>query len=310
MRNELLLILGTIGAFLTLASLAGFLLSVRGGARIALVENLNARINTWWWIVLVLGTAVLTGRAIVIALFAAISFIALREFLTLTAVQAGDRRAVVATFLVIVPVQYVLVALGRYDWFAGFLPLFGLLLVPILTVLAGDVRNYLARTAELLWGLVMCVYCISHVPALLMLRLAGDRDRPVLLMLFLIVIAQASDVLQYTWGKLIGRRKIVPEISPSKTVGGTIGGIVSATALGASLSWMTPFTVVQAGVMALLIALAGFLGGLVMSAIKRDRGVKDWSRLMPGHGGILDRVDSICFSAPMFFYLSHWFVGS
>jgi phosphatidate cytidylyltransferase len=301
-----------IGSFLTLASLTGFVLriSVREAAAIGVIENLNTRIKAWWWIVLILGSAVFAGPAALIVLFALISFVALREFLTLTAIQAVDRPAVLASFLVLLPIQYALVALGRYDWFVGFLPPFGLLLVLILSALTGDARNYLARTAELVLGLMICVFGISHVPALLMLHITGYEDRQVLLMVFLILVAQVSDVMQYMWGKLAGRHKIAPEISPSKTVEGLIGGIASATALGAGLWWMTPFTVIQAGVMAFLIALAGFLGGLVMSAIKRDRRVKDWSQFIPGHGGMLDRVDSLCFSAPMFFYLARWFILS
>jgi phosphatidate cytidylyltransferase len=312
MRTEPLLILSMIGGVLTLASVAGFFLriSVREAVTIGVVENLNTRIKAWWWIVLILGSAVFAGNAAMILLFAVISFVALREFLTLTAIQAVDRPAVIASFLVVLPVQYTLVGLGRYDWFVGFLPLFGLLLVPILSALTRATRNYLARTAELLLGLGICVYGISHVPALLMLRITGYQDRQISLMLFLILVAQTSDVLQYMWGKLAGRHKIAPEISPSKTVEGLIGGIASATALGACLWWMTPFTIVQAGVMAFLIALTGFLGGLVMSAIKRDHGVKDWSQFIPGHGGMLDRVDSICFSAPMFFHVTRWLFGS
>ncbi len=312
MRNEPLLILAVIGSVLTLASLAGFFLriSFREAAASGVVENLNTRIKAWWWIVLILGGAVLAGRAALILLFAVISFVALREFLTLTAIQAVDRPAVIASFLILLPIQYALVGLSRYDWFVGLLPLFGVLAVPILIALTGGARNYLARTAELLLGLMICVYGISHVPALLMLHITGYQDRQILLMVFLILVAQVSDVMQYVWGKLAGRHKIAPEISPSKTVEGLIGGVASATALGAGLWWMTPFTVVQAGVMAFLIALAGFLGGLVMSAIKRDRGVKDWSQFIPGHGGMLDRVDSLCFSAPVFFHLTHWLCGS
>ncbi len=256
------------------------------------------------------GGAVLAGRAAVIVLFAVISFIALREFLTLTAIRAVDRPAVIVSFLVVLPLQYALVGLGKNDWLVGFLPLFSLLLGPILTALAGDSRNYLARTAELLWGMAICVYGLSHVPALLVLPIAGYRGHQMFLIVFLILVSQTSDVLQYVWGKLVGRHKIASEISPSKTIEGLIGGIACATMLGASLWWMTPFTIVQAGTMALLIALTGFLGGLVMSAIKRDRGVKDWSQFIPGHGGMLDRVDSICFSAPLFFHLTRTYFAS
>ncbi len=306
MRNETFLILFALGAVLALASLAGFFLRVfaRQATTIGVIENLNLRIRSWWWMVGMLGVTILAGRMAVIGLFVAISFLSLREFLTVTAIGANDRRVVVAAFAIALPAQYALIGLDRYGLFVGWIPAFALLLVPVLTLLTRDPRNFLARTAELIWGLMICVYGISHAPALLMLPITGYGNRQILLMVFLVVVAQASDVLQYVWGKLVGRHKIAPEISPSKTVGGLIGGIASATAIGASLWWITPFNVAQAGAMAFLIAVTGFLGGLVMSAIKRDRGVKDWSCLIPGHGGVLDRLDSICFSAPVFFHLT------
>lgn len=302
MRNEPLMVLSGIAIVLTAATLAASILGAD--------DNLILRIKSWWVIVFVLGGAALAGRDALIVLFAAISFVALREFLALTVVQAVDRRAIVVSFTVILPVQYVLTGMGRYDWFVDFIPVFGLLLVPVLTALAGDSRNYLARTAELMTGLFVCVYCVSYVPALLTLRIAGHRDSPVLLMAFPILVTQASDVLQYAFGKIAGRHKVATRISPSKTVEGLIGGVAGATMLGASLWWMTPFTVIQAGIGALLIALTGFLSGLAMSAIKRDRGVKDWSPFIPGHGGVLDRLDSLCFSAPLFYHLTRTFFAS
>ena len=155
----------------------------------------------------------------------------------------------------------------------------------------------------------MCVYCISHVPALLTLDIPGYEGRNLLLIAFLVIVVQSSDVLQYVWGKLFGKHKIAPEVSPSKTVEGLVGGIASATMLGAALWWITPFNVWQAALMSLAICVMGFFGGLVMSAIKRDRGVKDWGEHIEGHGGMLDRLDSVVFAAPIFFHLTrYWWV--
>jgi phosphatidate cytidylyltransferase len=159
------------------------------------------------------------------------------------------------------------------------------------------------RTATLQWGLMICVYCISHVPALLTLDIPGYEGRNAFLLVFLILIVQSSDVLQYVWGKLFGKTKIAPEVSPSKTVAGFVGGVACTTVLGAALWWITPFTLPQAALISFALALMGFLGGLVMSAIKRDRGVKDWGTMIEGHGGMLDRLDSVCFSAPIFFHI-------
>ena len=180
-------------------------------------------------------------------------------------------------------------------------------MLPIAAVLFGDTRDFMARTAETQWGLMVSVYCISYVPALLTLEIPGYGGRDALLMVFLLIVVQSSDVLQYVWGKLAGRHKIAPSLSPSKTVEGFVGGVVSATALGAALWRITPFRPWQAAGMALVVTLMGFLGGLVMSAIKRDRGVKDWGNLIEGHGGMLDRLDSVAFSAPVFFHLTRYF---
>ncbi len=187
--------------------------------------------------------------------------------------------------------------------------MYGFRVLAILATAGGETANFLERASKVQWGLMICVYCISHVPALLTLPIAGFEGRNLLLIAFLVIVVQSSDVLQYVWGKLFGRHKIAPQLSPSKTVEGFVGGIASATALGAALWWITPFAPWQAALMALAINLMGFLGGLVMSAIKRDRGVKDWGQMIEGHGGMLDRLDSVCFAAPIFFHLTrYWWV--
>jgi phosphatidate cytidylyltransferase len=150
---------------------------------------------------------------------------------------------------------------------------------------------------------MICVFCLSHVPALMTLSIPGYEGRNLLLIAFLVLVVQGSDVLQYIWGKLLGKHKVAPALSPSKTWEGLIGGVASATVLGAALHGITPFTPLEAALVALVICLMGFFGGLVMSAIKRDRGVKDWGSMIEGHGGILDRLDSVVFAAPIFFHL-------
>jgi phosphatidate cytidylyltransferase len=153
----------------------------------------------------------------------------------------------------------------------------------------------------------ICVYCVSHAPAVLTLRIAGYEGQAWKLLVFLVVVVQMSDVLQYVWGKLLGRRKIAPKLSPNKTVEGFVGGVLTATAIGAALTPITPFRVWQAAAIALLVALLGFFAGLVMSAIKRDAGVKDYGHLIAGHGGMMDRVDSLTFAAPVFFHVVRYY---
>ncbi|KIP93858.1 MULTISPECIES: phosphatidate cytidylyltransferase [Pseudomonas] len=302
-RNTLLLFAG-IGALLLLASLIGWLLKFRAGpGPHPVIDNLNARINAWWAMVLVIGFAFLFGNIGVVVLFYCVSFYALREFMTLTPTRRSDYPALVAAFYFALPMQYLLIGIGWYGLFAIFIPVYLFLLLPILSSLGGDTTRFLERTSKVQWGLMIAVYCISTVPALLTLQIAGYEGRSLLLIAWLVIVVQISDVLQYVCGKLAGKRKIAPNLSPSKTVEGFFGGVALATLIGASLYWITPFAFWQAGLFALLVCLLGFAGGLVMSAIKRDRGVKDWGHMIEGHGGMLDRLDSVCFAAPVFFHM-------
>ncbi len=273
----------------------------------AVIENLNARIAAWWGMVVLLSLAFIAGRWGVVVLFAVLSFSALREFLSLTAKARADHWSLAAAFFVVLPVQYWAVAGDWYSFYSVFIPVYAFLLMPVVSVLRGETRGFLTRVAETQWALMICVYCVSHVPALLSLHIPGYEGRNVILIAWLIFTVQLSDVLQYVWGKLLGRHKVAPIVSPSKTWEGLIGGTLSATAAGAALWWMTPFTLWQAFGMALVVTLMGFFGGLVMSAIKRDKGVKDWGHLIAGHGGFLDRLDSVVFAAPIFFHLTRYF---
>lgn len=308
-REGWLVFWGVTGV-LALASAIAFVLSrrVKDAKGRTVVENLSARIKAWWIMVITLSAALLAGPKAVIVLFAFISFAALREFITLTPTRRGDHDALFLGFFAVLPFQYVLVWIHWYELFTIFVPVYAFLILPALTVVSGDTRNFLTRTSQTQWGLMICVYCISHVPAFLMLRIR--HFDPALIVIFLLVVVEASDVLQYVWGKLFGRRKIAPAVSPSKTVGGFVGGILSATALGGALWWLTPYKPWQAAAVSLLITFMGFLGGLVMSAIKRDRGIKDWGTMIEGHGGMLDRLDSLCFAAPIFFHLTRYFFAA
>lgn len=302
---DLLNLLIGVFAVLVTASVVGYVLQRRlspDGSNKS-IENLNDRIRAWWVMAVLLAIAFAGGRAGVILLFGFCSFAALREFVTLTHSRRADHWSLVAAFFVVLPVQYYLIWTDWYGLYAVFIPVYVFLLLPIVSALRGETESYLVRIAEVQWALMICVFCASHVPALLNLDIPGYQGRNVLLIAFLIVVVQLSDVLQYVWGKLLGKRKIAPRLSPSKTVEGFVGGVLSATLVGAGLWWMTPFTVLQAGLLAFVIAILGFFGGLVMSAIKRDRGVKDWGHVIAGHGGFIDRLDSVVFSAPIFFHL-------
>jgi len=273
----------------------------------AVIDNLNARINAWWVMILLIFAAAALGFYGVIGLFFVISFMALREFLSLLYIRRGDHLALAACFYVILPLQYFLVAIDWFSMFTIFIPVYGFLFLPILSALLGDTAHFLDRSTKVQWALMISVFCISHIPAILTLDIEGFEDKKLLLMIFLILVVQSSDVLQYVWGKLFGKHKIAPKLSPSKTVEGFVGGVGSASVLGGLLYWLTPFNPVQAVLMSLLICLMGFLGGLVMSAMKRSMGVKDWGNMISGHGGMLDRMDSLCFAAPIFFHVVRYY---
>lgn len=302
-------VLIVVFAALTLGSLIGFILAKRAKTDAAkeTVANLNARMKSWWIMVLVLFGALAVGRLGAILIFALISFLALREFLTATPTRPADHAALFAAFFIVLPYQFYLVYIGWYGMFAIMVPVYAFVLVPALMALAGDVTDFLERTARTQWGLMVCVYFISHIPMLMNLDVPPLRMGKAGLVLFLIAVTQGSDVLQYVWGKLCGKHPIVPKLSPKKTVEGFVGGVLCTSALGAGMFRLTPFTPWQAFAVALLLCVTGFIGGLVMSAIKRARGLKDWGVLIQGHGGMMDRMDSLCFSAPVFFHVLHYF---
>jgi phosphatidate cytidylyltransferase len=303
--QEIVALLAGILGLLVLASAIGWVLGqrVQAEAGQAVVANLNARVRAWWVMTAVFAAALATGGLGSVILFGLTSFIALREFITLTPTRRADHRTLFWAFFVFVPVQYWLVATQWYGLFVIFIPVYAFLFVPVRSILAGDTEDFLARTAKIQWGLMVAVYCVSHAPALLMLDIPGYAGENAKLLLYLIVVVQLSDVLQYVFGKTLGRHKIVPRVSPNKTWEGTIGGIAAATLIGTGLWWATPFSPWEAAGIALVVNLAGFAGGLCMSAIKRDRGIKDFGSLIQGHGGVLDRIDSLCFAAPLFFHL-------
>lgn len=302
-------LVGGVLALLVCASAVGWILHQRvtGASARATVDNINARIRAWWVMALIFVTAVSTGPFVSILLFALISFLALREFVTLVPTKAADHRALFWSFFIVTPIQYFLIWIEWYGLFSILIPVYVSIFIAIRTALAGDTDRFLERTATNQWGLMICVYFISYVPALLMLRIPGYEREAAKLMFFLVLVVQLSDVLQYVWGKSIGKRAIAPSLSPNKTWEGLIGGVACATALATLVWWATPFSPLVAGAMGLTVTIMGFAGGLIMSGIKRDRGVKDYGALIRGHGGVLDRIDSLCFAAPVFFHLTRYF---
>lgn len=309
MDTRVIVLFAIVLAILVAGSVAGAVLArrVTDEAGLATVRNLNARVRAWWLMVAIFAVAFLLGPTVTLILFALTSFYCLREFITLTPTRPADHRAVATAFYLFIPLQYYLIGIDWQTLFAIAIPVYAFLLLPVLAVLSGETENFLERTAKIQWGLMLTVYCISHAPALLILDIPGHEGENFLWLFFLIAVVQLSDVLQYVFGKLYGKHKVAPRVSPSKTWEGLIGGGASAVLIGAALFWITPFSPLEAGAMALAIVAAGFCGGLVLSAIKRSLGAKDWGAMIEGHGGALDRMDSVTFAAPIFFHLTNYF---
>lgn len=309
---EILKLFGGILALLTVSSTIGAVLQQKvtseGGRKV--VDNLVARTNAWWIMAALFAAAITLGRTATLLMFSGASFFALREFITLTPTRRGDHRSLFWAFFIILPLNYITLGTAWYGLFVILIPVYAYLFIPMRAALAGDTENFLERTSKVQWGLMVAVYFLSYAPALMTLQIPGwsadHPERNARLLFFLVFVVQISDVMQYVWGKLCGKRPIVPKLSPNKTVEGFIGGGLTATVLGGALWWATPFSPLAAAGLAAVIVVMGFFGGLVMSAIKRDRGVKDYGDIIPGHGGVMDRVDSLCFAAPVFFHLVRW----
>ena len=299
---------GTLG-LLIVASFIGFVLAKKAvtDCAKATVANLNARTRAWWLMVAVFATALIIGPLGTTLMFGFSSFMALREFITLTPTKVGDHRTLFWVFFIVTPLHYYFLGTGWYGMFVIFIPVYAFLVLPVRSALAGDCERFLERAAKTQWGLMVCVYCISHAPAILMLlKIPGFEGQNAKLLFWFVTVVELSDVMQYVWGKLCGRRKIAPSVSPGKTWEGFLGGGATTVGIGTALWWATPFSPLQAAGMSAIIVFMGFAGGLVMSAIKRDRGVKDWGTAIGGHGGFMDRMDSLSFAAPVFFHVARY----
>ena len=272
------------------------------------VETLFARSNAWWAMVVLLSLAGLAGRGGVVVLFAVLSFAALREFLTLTTKRRADHWVLMFSFFVALPLQYLLVYIGWVAMFTIFIPVYGFLFLPVLAVVRGDTAGFLTRIAETQWGLMLCIFAASHIPALLWLDVPGFGGRQILLIAWMVIVVQAADAAHFITPRLMGRTRIAPRVPHSRTWEGFLGALGTGVVLGTALGWITPFAPWQAAVLALVVVTLGYAGGMVMAAIKRDKGVADWGHLIPGQGGFIDRLDSVVFAAPLFFHLVRfWF---
>jgi phosphatidate cytidylyltransferase len=294
--------LGAIAILLITATFAVYLIPAYQQS------ELQQRMASWCWIVAIFATMLVANRSISIVLFGFLSFLAFKEYISLIPTRLSDRRVLFWAYLAIV-IQYYWISIGWYIMFLIFVPIYMFLFLPMRMVIAGETEGFLKAIGTIHWGLMLTVFSLGHLAYLLMLP---DRGNPVAgsagLILYLVFLTEINDIAQYIWGKSFGSHPVTPTVSPNKTWEGLIGGIVTTTILAILIApWLTPFDLIHALAIGLIIGCTGFIGDVTISALKRDLGVKDSGTSIPGHGGILDRLDSLTYTAPIFFHFTVYF---
>ena len=252
-----------------------------------------------------------SGAFVSTLVFGVLSFLALREFVTLTHTRRGDHRSLLLAFFIVLPVQYVLVAMRLFNAFTVFIPVYVFLAIPVVSALGNDPNRFLERTAKIQWGIMVCVYGMSHAPALLLLDLPDYAGRGAFLVLYLVIVVAVAQLAQEAASRKFRRRPVARAISRSFSWRAWGVGIGAASACGLLLFWTTPFDPLTALAMGLVAGGAGTLGEFVMKALKRDAGVRSWSGQpsITGAVGLLDRAAPLCFAAPVFFHSVRWYFG-
>lgn len=272
--------------------------------------ELMARMRSWWIMISILAGALYISKAATFIFFGLTSFLALKEYLTIIPTRKVDRRLLWFAYLAI-PLQYFFALIGWYGMFSIFIPVYMFILLPIRIVMTGETKGFLTSVSTIQWGLMVTVYAVSHAPYLLSLPESQlSKAGPAGLLIFLVVVTEANDVMQYIAGKLFGKKKLAPTISPKKTWAGLFGGLITSLIVGYLLaSYLTPFGSIEALVLAGLGSLFGLAGDLTVSALKRDLEVKDTGSMLPGHGGVMDRIDSLLYNAPLLLHYTRYFYG-
>lgn len=296
------------GIFAVLAVASGIVFFMRRGDTAGKHVELAARVRSWWFMVAIFAAAMLTTKLVSVFFFALLSFLALKEYISIIPLRRADRRVLFWAYLTI-PVQYYFVADSWYGMFIVFIPVWVFFLLPFRMILAQQTEGFLASIGAITWGLMMTVFAVSHAAMLMRFEPTADNIAGGAgLILFLMVLNQGNDVAQYVWGKMLGEHKIVPLVSPKKTWEGFLGGAATTVLIAVLLApFLTPFDLKMAMLAGAGIAVTGFIGDVTFSALKRDMGIKDTGSLIPGHGGILDRIDSLSLTAPLFFHFVRYF---
>lgn len=271
------------------------------------LKEVEMRIRSWWVMFIIFTFALIIHSTISLIFMALLCFLALKEYFSLIPFNRAHRLVLFWAYMTI-PIQFSLIYLGWYGMFIVFIPVYMFLLIPIQAIIVGETKNFLRSIATVQWGVMLMVFGLSHLAFLLVLPGREESVAGAGLVLFLVLLTQANDVAQFIWGKMLGKKKIIPKVSPNKTWAGFIGGVLTTTVLAVILApLITPFSLLASIIAGLYIGLTGFIGDVNISALKRDLNIKDTSAIIPGHGGILDRVDSLTYTAPLFFHFTRYF---
>ncbi|MCP3852393.1 MAG: phosphatidate cytidylyltransferase [Gammaproteobacteria bacterium] len=268
--------------------------------------ELTQRIQSWWWMIGILFASMSIDTRYAIILFGFISFLALKEFLSIVPTRLNDRKVIFWAYMSI-PLQYYFISIQWYGMFIIFIPIYIFLLLPMRMVLIGETKGFIKAAGIMHWAVMLTVFCLSHIAYLFVLPEKNLAAGNMGLVIFLLFMTQFNDVSQYIWGKALGKHKIIPKVSPNKTWEGFLGATLTIALVSALIGpYLTPLSIELSLVAGLLINGFGFIGDVVISAIKRDLEIKDSGHLIPGHGGILDRFDSLIFTAPLFFHYLYY----
>jgi len=305
LTDEVLYVLIGIVAVLIISTLITKIMKQKNNS--SGLKEVEMRIRSWWVMFIIFTFALIIHSTISLIFMALLCFLALKEYFSLIPFNRAHRLVLFWAYMTI-PVQFSLIYLGWYGMFIVFIPVYMFLLIAIQAIIVGETKNFLRSIATVQWGVMLMVFGLSHLAFLLVLPGREDSVAGAGLVLFLVVLTQANDVAQFIWGKLLGKKKIIPKVSPNKTWAGFIGGVLTTTVLAVILApLITPFSLLASIIAGLYIGLTGFIGDVNISALKRDLNIKDTSAIIPGHGGILDRVDSLTYTAPLFFHFTRYF---
>ena len=314
--QQVALLFVMVFGLLTVISISALVISLRDthddDLRTQKLKHFNHLLGTSWLMSAVFWVGWALGETAATVLFGFVAFLALREFITLSPTRQGDHRSLVLAFFVVLPIQFALVINQNFDLVTVFIPVYVFLAIPVVSALADDPQRFLERNAKLQWGIMVCVYGISHVPALLLLRFPGYQGKNAFLVFFLVFVVQSCMMVQHLVNRKWPRQPVAPQVSKSFNARGWLVAVLAGGLIGGILSALTPFKPAQAVAMALIACVAGSLGHFVMKALKRDRGVTNWGsegRSVTGASGLLDRVDALCFAAPVFFHSVRWYFG-